>query len=312
MLCYTSFVACCADYDCCSHVKVLVLVFLMNSEELLLLSRRLEVMKRRSVSAVLGAAPGISDQELVELWSLDPLSGGDGDESSRANLVGSVGEDAQASSISAAPTIAEYEDAVQNDVDSMSGQQCLRALVKQNNILLRDALCRHRRPVRQRSDGGVVVAPANGSSGGSVHVLLSSTDDSSLVSSSATSGSVHSSRGSPGVPKKSPPKCFVCPCCKKPKNEKCFDRHVAGWIGKVGRTLWRSGQCRGIQDIHHPLLSTFSEGSLADRVRCVVRDIRSLLHPGAYDANSPEGSGRHVLVAARFVELGYTGSDQFE
>jgi hypothetical protein len=277
----------------------------MNSEELLLLSRRLAVMKRHSDGAVAGVAPGFADQGDAELWSLNLSSGGEGDESCRANS-GDY-QSAQASSSTAAPTIAEYEDAVQQDVDSMTGQQCLRALVKQNNILIRDAMCRNIRPVRQRGDGCLVVAPAGGSSGLSIHARFTSSDDSSLVSSSATSGSVHSSRGSPGGKKLAPPKCFVCPCCKKPKNEKSFDRHVGGWIGKVGRTQWRSGQCRGIQDIDHPLLSTFSDGSLADRVRCVVHDIRSLLHPGAYDANSPEGSGRHVAVAARLAVLGYTG-----
>lgn len=288
----------------------------MNSEELLQLRRRLEVMKRRGDSADPdvpgdGDAPGFSAEEIAELWSLDLSSDVFGDGSFRAVASGAEVVSAvsggghvrsQASSTSTAPTIAEFQDAVHVDVDSMTGEQCLRALVKQNNVLIRDAMCRQRRPVRQRSDGGVVVGPS-GSFGGSLLALVSSSGDSSLVSSSATtSGSCNS----PGV-KQSPPRSFVCPCCKKPKNEKSFDRHVKGWIEKIGREQWRSGQCRGIQDIHHPLLSTFKAGSLEDRVRCVVRDIRSLLHPGAYDANSPGGSGRHVAVAARLVALGYTG-----
>jgi hypothetical protein len=44
-------------------------------------------------------------------------------------------------------------------------------------------------------------------------------------------------------------------------------------------------------------LQRFPHGNLRDRVASVVRYIRSLVHPGAYDALDVGGSGRHVHVA---------------
>ena len=95
---------------------------------------------------------------------------------------------------------------------------------------------------------------------------------------------------------------FCCPLCMRVFNERLFFRHVSFWPQNVGERVPRGG-CPGIQDEHHPLLQRFRDGSLQDRVSACSRDIRSLLHPGAYDALSPAGSGRHVIVAQRIAEL---------
>ena len=276
----------------------------MNSEELMVLSQRLAVMKRSHCSSVglpVGEAPSNAADDYDGFWPQEELI----HVSANSGTV-FVGSDLSAleSAASAAPTIAELEAAVQLDVDTMTDQQCLRALVKQNNVLIRDAMCRHRhpRPVRLRSDGGVICAGDVGGGCGSLNASLSaSASGSNMISSESTSGS----GGSP-LSRISPPKSFVCPICCQPMNEKDFDRHVKEWNSKVGRSFFRSGQCPGIQSILHPLLSSFSVGTLADRVHLLVADIRSLLHPGAYDALSPAGSGRHVVVAARFLALGWS------
>jgi hypothetical protein len=123
-------------------------------------------------------------------------------------------------------------------------------------------------------------------------------------SSSARSSPYSGSSDSPVRKRQSPPKLFVCPVCQKPLNEKDFDRHVSAWVSKVDKVgVIRSSTCAGIRDDRHPLLQRYPHGTLAQRVSCVVSYIRSLLHPGAYDAMSAEGSGRHLIVTQAIAWL---------
>jgi hypothetical protein len=125
---------------------------------------------------------------------------------------------------------------------------------------------------------------------------------SSLTTTGSASG--HSSGDSGGVSpirkkKVFPPKVFECPVCHDRLNEKDFDRHIFAWTAKVDKTgVVRCDSCAGIRDVNHPLLQRYPHGTLAQRVSSVVTCIRSLLHPGAYDAMSAEGSD---LCSSNFV-----------
>lgn len=220
----------------------------MDPDQCAELSRRLEVMHR------VGGAPGLPVAEESLLSSPLTLS------------------------------IAEMQAAVHNDVESMNSEDCLRALVKQNNVLIRDAIWRRH---------GVASAAASSEQiSGSLRSSLTTTG-----SSSARSSPYSGSSDSPVRKRQSPPKLFVCPVCQKPLNEKDFDRHVSAWVSKVDKVgVIRSNTCAGIRDDRHPLLQRYPHGTLAQRVSCVVSYIRSLLHPGAYDAMSAEGSGRHLII----------------
>jgi len=224
----------------------------MNSEQCAELSRRLKVMD-------CGEAPGSGPVEPdLAVDSVLPSS----------------------------PSIVEMEAALQSDVASMSNEDCLRALVMQNNVLIRDAIWRRRH---------FAIADSSSYTGqsGSLRSSLTTTGTSSGRVSSGDSGGV-----SPIRKRRSPPKVFVCPVCQKLFNEKDFDRHVSSWTEKVGKVgVVRSDTCAGIRDEDDPLLQRFPHGTLSERVSCVVTYIRSLVHPGAYDAMSPEGSGRHLNVA---------------
>ena len=233
----------------------------MNLEQCAELSRRLEGMDR-------GDAPG--SEPLVPVWARsEPYP--------------------MAAMVTGSPSVAEMEAALQSNVELMNSADCLRALVMQNNVLIRDAIWR-----RQH----IAVGSSSGQSG-------------SLCSSLTTTGSAsgHSSGDSGGVSpirkkKVSPPKVFECPVCHDRLNEKDFDRHIFAWTAKVDKTgVVRCDSCAGIRDVNHPLLQRYPHGTLAQRVSCVVTCIRSLLHPGAYDAMSAEGSGRHILVAERVAWL---------
>jgi hypothetical protein len=226
------------------------LFYLMNPSESEELRLRLEVMDHR------GESPGfVSDVPRVD----------------------------GAASLSS-PTIAEMEAAIQHDVSTMSPGACLRAMLLQNNVLLRDAIWR-------RQHASVVAFSSEHS--GSLRSSLTTTGSNSGQPSPGDSRS-----GSPVRKKKSPPKVFDCPVCHKSLNEKDFDRHIFVWISKLDKTfVVRSDTCAGIQHADHPLLQRFPHGNLRDRVASVVRYIRSLVHPGAYDALDVGGSGRHVHVA---------------
>ena len=101
----------------------------------------------------------------------------------------------------------------------------------------------------------------------------------------------------------SPPRNFQCPCCGEMFNEKVFDRHVLAWITKSEQTgPVKDNTCSGFRDAYHAYLSHFT-GTHMERVGQLVAEIRSMLHPGAYDSISPNGSGRHVFVARRFAVL---------
>ena len=100
------------------------------------------------------------------------------------------------------------------------------------------------------------------------------------------------------------PNNFQCPVCGIYLNEKDFDRHVHLWLQKcIASGPIKSGSCPGIRDRDHPLLQFFPNGSLQDSVQLLVSDIRALVRPGAYDAMSGPGSGRHLDVARRLEEL---------
>lgn len=262
----------------------------MNSKELHHLSQSLEAMQR----SLVGESPGLS------------LALG-GSEAGGAPFIDDfpdehalVDENLRFS----APTDEEFADALQTgNIDDMSSEQCLKALVKQNNVLIRDAMWRNRRlPMHQRVDGsyGSGLVSGSGCSGSLRSSLVSSAPDSMVNTSDSSSGSGSSSKRV----KVSPPKHFLCPICSHYMNEKDFSRHIQSWNSKVVSSgPVRADGCAGIQDVNHPLLRYFPDGSLAERVQCLVRDLRSLVHPGAYDAMSAEGSGRHLIVADRFASL---------
>ena len=101
-----------------------------------------------------------------------------------------------------------------------------------------------------------------------------------------------------------PPKVFRCPVCTELWNEKDFARHISNWVHKLDKDeSVKSGMCPGVRDPNHPLLHRFPGDNLSERVQCLVRNIRSLVRPGAYDAMSSEGSGRHIDVDRRITFL---------
>jgi hypothetical protein len=151
--------------------------------------------------------------------------------------------------------------------------------------------------------GGSLMAAVSASSSGGVSSKLSSLTTSHSQSSAFVSGDSSGNSSASKKFKVSPPKVFVCPLCPKILNEKDFSRHVLSWFDRFDNTEETQYDCPGITDGSHPLLRHFPHGSLRDRVHLLVKDIRSLVHPGAYDSLTPEGSGRHVPVAARFAFL---------
>jgi len=177
------------------------------------------------------------------------------------------------------PSVEELEAALSlgENCAFMSSDQCLRALLKQNSVMLREFIWRKKCTTEI------------------------STRSSSLHSSAVASSAGSSNAGSPSPFLRAPPANFDCPFCSHRYNEKDFDRHVHKWIGKENTPI-KNGSCPGIRDPNCPLLQTFA-GNHGERVQLLVSDIRSLLRPGAYDSMSPTGSGRHVNVAARFAAL---------
>ena len=175
-----------------------------------------------------------------------------------------------------APSVEELEAALSlgSNYSSMSSDQCIRAILIQNSVMLREFIFRkqYAGEISSRSASLPTTAP-----------------------SSADSSNV----GSPTF--RPPPANFECPLCLHKYNEKDFDRHVHKWIGRESVPL-KSGSCSGIRDPNHPLLQEFA-GNHAEKVQSLVTDIRSILRPGAYDSMSPTGSGRNVVVAARFAAL---------
>jgi len=174
-------------------------------------------------------------------------------------------------------------------VDYQNSSECFRVLVTQNNVILRDAIGH-----RQQLLSGRVRASEESS--------RASSGCSSLVSSEGSTPS--SGVGSSKRARVSPPRNFECPICHQFFNEKDFDRHISSWIAKcrTGANVVKAGHCAGIRDLSHPLLDHFDGESLDERVTQLVLDVRSLMHPGAYDAMSAQGSGRHVDVAKRFAQ----------
>ncbi len=189
--------------------------------------------------------------------------------------------DADLASSITAPTVSEMCEALRmgGTVNMSSSEDCFRVLFFQNSVIIREAIV-NRLMMSKKSSG------------------LSSF--SSLTDSGESSGcaSVSSTKRA----KESPPKVFCCPVCPAVLNEKDFGRHIKDWVEKVGKVA-ASGCCPGIQDGNHPLLLKFRDGTVKDRVSACSAYIRSFVHPGAYDALSGEGSGRHIIVAQRIAEL---------
>jgi hypothetical protein len=182
--------------------------------------------------------------------------------------------------------------ALSKNVDSMDMQQMLRVMLIQNDLLIRDAIWR-------RSSAQQFQSPSVTTSSSS---LLSSLTTSG-GSSGSTPQSAHSRDSSQRL-RIAPPRNFRCPLCPSVMNEKDFDRHIFAWLSKVHKVgPVKFGHCPGIRDADHELLQRFPHGTVADRVGALVADIRSLVRPGAYDSMSSSGSGRDVIVAARFAEL---------
>jgi hypothetical protein len=181
-------------------------------------------------------------------------------------------------------------------LDYGNSQACFRVLVTQNSVLLRDAISRQEHPVVLRGCVG------SGSSGASLGSTGSHNVSGSSVTSSPPGEEIFKrSRRGASV---SPPKNFQCPFCLKFNNEKDFDRHVMNWNElSHHHGVVREGCCGGVRDHQHPFLSHFAGDHHVDRVAALVKDIRSLLHPGAYDSLNAEGSGRHINVAHRLQYL---------
>lgn len=182
-----------------------------------------------------------------------------------------------------APTIEEMCNALEMGckVDLGDSKECFRVLFTQNGVILRDAIA-----CRQQA------------------LLMRTVSRVSPFSSRATSGTENDSSGSSAKKVKlAPPKVFRCPLCSAMLNEKTFHRHVQAWVEIVGKRNIRSGDCPGIQSEDHPLLVHFPNGTLQARVEACSADITSLVHPGAYDALQPAGSGRHIIVEQRIAQL---------
>ena len=167
------------------------------------------------------------------------------------------------------------------------------------------------------SSGGSALEPAMNQVN-SLASISSGTTQLNVTGSCASGGSAQqaamtqvnasgSSSSSGSVQKKakiSPPKCFFCPICRQYYNEKDMSRHIKDWIDKcddVGPV--RADGCPGVRDVNHPLLQQFPFGTKKERVCLLVRDLRSFMHPGAYDSLNNEGSGRHIDLSARFHQL---------
>ena len=193
-------------------------------------------------------------------------------------------------------------------LDYHNFNDCFRVLVAQNNVLLRNCIWKR---VRKQSDtyvGGVENVVASGQSSG-----LLSLQGSAHVSHVCSEARVDEGSSPVGVGRNrkkpklsasvSPPRVFQCPCCGEMFNEKDFDRHVQAWVTKSEQTgPVKDNTCSGFRDADHAFLSHFT-GSHMERVGHLVAEIRSMLHPGAYDTMGPNGSGRHLVVARRFVAL---------
>ncbi len=206
------------------------------------------------------------------------------------------------------PTDQEVLNALQmgSSVDYHNHNDCFRVLITQNHVLLRDVICNRMR--KQFRSSGVENVESGESSVGLRSLQASalvSRDGSASRTTAAVSDVVLSSQSK--KPKLSasvsPPRLFQCPACVAMFNEKDFDRHVANWIVKSEQSApVKDNTCAGIRDSAHPFLSHYT-GSHMERVGLLVAEIRSMLHPGAYDSLSPNGSGRHLFVARRFETL---------
>jgi hypothetical protein len=191
-----------------------------------------------------------------------------------------------------------------SSLDYRNFNDCFRVLVAQNNVLLRNCVCKRLRKLSARGVENVASGQSSGmlSLQGSAHVSQVGSE-ARVVEGSSPVGDGSNRKKSRFSASVSPPRVFQCPCCGEMFNEKDFDRHVAAWITKSEQTgPVKDNTCSGFRNADHAYLSHFT-GTHMERVALLVAEIRSMLHPGAYDSMSPNGSGRHVFVARRFELL---------
>jgi hypothetical protein len=213
------------------------------------------------------------------------------------------------------PTDQEVLDALRmgSSVDYHNHNDCFRVLITQNHVILRDVICNRMRkqfrsPGVENDESGEssiglrsLQASALVSRDGSASRPIAA--DSAVVISSRNTVLCSQSKKPKLAASVSPPRLFQCPACGAMFNEKDFDRHVAHWIVKSDQSApVKDNTCAGFRDGAHPFLAHYV-GSHMVRVGLLVAEIRSMLHPGAYDSLSPNGSGRHHVVARRFETL---------
>ena len=142
-----------------------------------------------------------------------------------------------------------------NSLDYRNFNDCFRVLIAQNNVLLRNCICKR---VRKQSDiyidCGVENVAASGQSSGGLSLQGSSHvshvgSEARVVEGSSPVG-VGSNRKKPRLSASvSPPRVFQCPCCGVMFNEKDFDRHVLAWITKSDQTgPVKDNTCSGFRD----------------------------------------------------------------
>jgi hypothetical protein len=193
-----------------------------------------------------------------------------------------------------------------HSVDYGNSSECFRVLLSQNSVLLRDCIANRQLRAKQRGPNLSGQSSLEQSFVGSQHQSNQSSVSAPLsdpAESSSSSSNAKRARLSASV---SPPAYYQCPQCHQWYNEKDFDRHVSHWIVKsaqIGPVKPKS--CPGIRDPCHNFLSHFDGETHIARVTQLVLDIRSMLRPGAYDALSPKGSGRHVNIGHRFQFLSH-------
>jgi hypothetical protein len=273
-----------------------------------LVARRLAIMKRSSEAVGDGDSPGLdcgdveqqafdAFDQLDQLEALPPLFVADNHPDQLPAMLLPLSAE-QAAIVVQPPSVAEMRQALSmgENVDLSSPSDCFRVLFVQNNVILRDALW-HRSLNLQLS--------RSASSGGSYPSADCSPKSSGHSSITGVSGNTGTKKPKPG-----PPKVFRCPVCPELLNEKDFARHIGNWVDKLDKDeIVKSNACPGVRDPNHPLLQRFPGGNLSERVQCLVRSIRSLVRPGAYDAMSSEGSGRHIDVERHITFLLSRGGD---
>jgi hypothetical protein len=190
------------------------------------------------------------------------------------------------------PTAQDFQLAIQAGSEALQHARdpATRALLLQQDVLLRHQLT-------QRYSVS--------SSGSRSFNSLSTTGSSSAAESPRThdvgggGAAVALSEGVIILP--SPAKVFRCPVCPGVLDERCFAKHIDSWLSRDGSKRLRSNQCPGIPP-GHVFLDAF-QGTHRERVRCLHATVRSMVHPGCVQAQTPQGSGNHLAVEMYFESL---------